>query len=88
MSHHISVTTSILFCSYFLLFISFASSSQNICNEAETYQCEDYQTCCQFADENYGCCPYSYANCCPKTNSCCPSGFACSNNGTSCTRLT
>ncbi|XGW01637.1 hypothetical protein V3C99_014061 [Haemonchus contortus] len=57
----------------------------NLCDPRGTMQCENYQTCCSFSDERYGCCPFTAANCCPDLNSCCPAGFRCGNE--SCIRM-
>ncbi|KJH46132.1 granulin [Dictyocaulus viviparus] len=57
----------------------------NLCDVKGTLQCENYQTCCQFSDSDYGCCPFTAANCCPLKNSCCPAGFQCGE--TSCIRM-
>ncbi|KAJ1359729.1 hypothetical protein KIN20_018515 [Parelaphostrongylus tenuis] len=53
----------------------------NLCDAKGTVQCDNYQTCCLFADGRHGCCPFTVANCCPKTSSCCPAGFRCGEKG-------
>ncbi|XP_040075302.1 multiple epidermal growth factor-like domains protein 6 isoform X2 [Ixodes scapularis] len=39
--------------------------------------CLDQQTCCQFKNGTYGCCPLPEAVCCPDHKTCCPKGKVC-----------
>ena len=39
--------------------------------------CPDGNTCCPSASGGYGCCPYSYADCCSDLRHCCPLGYTC-----------
>ncbi|EYC44388.1 hypothetical protein Y032_0463g1917 [Ancylostoma ceylanicum] len=61
------------------------AAEPNLCDAKGTLQCENYQTCCTFANGEYGCCPFTAANCCPSTDFCCPAGFRCGNS--SCLRM-
>ncbi|XP_018009748.1 progranulin [Hyalella azteca] len=44
--------------------------------------CPDSYTCCAFADNTYGCCPYSQGVCCPDHLSCCPHNSECTSHRT------
>jgi hypothetical protein len=39
--------------------------------------CDSDQTCCQLANGDFGCCPYSDADCCSDKAHCCPNGYLC-----------
>ncbi|KAK6756272.1 hypothetical protein RB195_014585 [Necator americanus] len=70
---HLLTTTGALL----LLDCNTRAAELNLCDAKGTLQCENYQTCCLFANGEHGCCPFTIANCCPSTNFCCPAGFRC-----------
>ncbi|KAK6037737.1 granulin [Cooperia oncophora] len=71
--------TAVLFLQLVIQSRTVISLEPNLCDEKGTVQCENYQTCCPFPNGQYGCCPFTKANCCPTLSSCCPAGFRCGN---------
>ncbi|KAG0432066.1 hypothetical protein HPB47_021191 [Ixodes persulcatus] len=49
-------------------------------------ECNDDQTCCELADQSYGCCPYKDAVCCSGRAHCCPNGYACDTEEKKCVK--
>ncbi|XP_045615308.1 progranulin [Procambarus clarkii] len=51
-------------------------TSENLC-PGGLVKCPEYMTCCQLANKEYGCCPFSQAVCCPDHVHCCPQNMQC-----------
>uniref|UniRef100_A0A6B0VG21 Putative low-density lipoprotein receptor n=1 Tax=Ixodes ricinus TaxID=34613 RepID=A0A6B0VG21_IXORI len=49
-------------------------------------ECNDDQTCCELADQSYGCCPYRDAVCCSDRAHCCPNGYKCDTKERKCVK--
>ncbi|KAH9279958.1 Granulin -like protein [Echinococcus granulosus] len=59
----------------------------------ETVMCDDSSycegpnaTCCQLADDSWGCCPFLDAVCCKDRKHCCPSSYECDTTYNACVR--
>ncbi|CAG7636917.1 unnamed protein product [Allacma fusca] len=65
--------------------VSFADENVEdpICPD-HRFSCKSTQTCCSIGYQQYGCCPYASATCCPDLRTCCPAGYTCNSTGHSC----
>jgi len=57
--------------------LSFQSLTQKVRDDCPDGTCDSDQTCCQLANGDFGCCPYSNADCCSDKAHCCPNGYTC-----------
>lgn len=57
---------------YSCIFLSIIAMVYSLVHCDDKMSCFDNQTCCQMADDKWGCCHFANAQCCDDHKTCCP----------------